>query len=374
VLALVPILAITAFGAPHVAFQKDMRELRAPETKAQKGIGYSKALRKQGSGSPVVILSESGEHLAEAVARLDADRDTSLIPMGLGKVYEGEPWIRDVQSLATHMPSKQEEKQAILADIRRDAEGFLAELPDLAEDDSARAYETHLEALLDLASATPATPEILPHWARKPFTDRDGNSDRIGMLYLRLSAYDLEQVVDVTTRFRSLVHDLDVVGASTRFVLADLTLAVERDTARLPPFALLAILLFTAADRRRVRPTLICFGTLCAGLGLTFGIMGLWPIRIDFYNLVVMPAVVGLGIDASIHLWHARRLGAVAATGKGALVSALTTAGGFGGLIFASHKGLVSIGLLGVVATLSCVLVALILLALPLLWRPLRSG
>jgi len=374
VLALIPILAVAGLGAPHVAFQKDLHQLRAPETKAQKGIGYAKALGKRGSGTPVVLLAGSKQDLAEAVDRLDADRDTSLVPVGLGKVYEGEPWIRSVADLATYMPIDQEKKRAILADIRRDAEGFLAELPDLAPDDSARSYQTHLEALLDLASATPVTPEILPDWARRPFTDREGNSDRIGMLYLRVSAYDLEQVVDVTTRFRSLVQDLDVIGASTRFVLADLTLAVERDAARLPPLALLAILLFTAVDRRRLRPTLICFGTLCAGLGLTFGIMGLWPIRIDFYNLVVMPAVVGLGIDASIHLWHARKLGAIAATSKGALVSALTTAGGFGGLVFVAHKGLVSIGLLGVVATLSCVLVAVSLLAVPLLWKSLRSG
>jgi hypothetical protein len=90
--------------------------------------------------------------------------------------------------------------------------------------------------------------------------------------------------------------------------------------------------------------------------------MGLWSIDINFYNLVVMPAVVGLGIDASIHLWHARQFGGLQATSKAALISALTTAGGFAGLLVSQHLGLRSIGLLGVVATLGCVLVAVVLL------------
>jgi predicted RND superfamily exporter protein len=98
---------------------------------------------------------------------------------------------------------------------------------------------------------------------------------------------------------------------------------------------------------------------------LTFGVMGLLTIRINFYNLVVMPAVVGLGIDASIHLWHSRKHGAIGATSKGAIYSALTTAGAFAGLLVARHAGLRSIGTLGVVATLACVAVAIVALGWP---------
>jgi uncharacterized protein len=126
--------------------------------------------------------------------------------------------------------------------------------------------------------------------------------------------------------------------------------------------ALLVILALIAVDLRRVAGTAATFATLCLGLVLTFGLMGLWPIRINFYNLVVMPAVVGLGIDASIHLWHARRSATRGSTVRAALVSAITTSGGFAGLLIAAHGGLHSIGLLGVIATMSCVLVAVLAL------------
>ena len=78
--------------------------------------------------------------------------------------------------------------------------------------------------------------------------------------------------------------------------------------------------------------------------------MGLWPLRLNFFNLVVMPAVVGLGIDASIHLWHARTSTNLAATSKAAVLAALTTVAGFSGLLAAAHLGLRSIGEVGILA------------------------
>ncbi|WP_146158723.1 hypothetical protein [Enhygromyxa salina] len=63
--------------------------------------------------------------------------------------------------------------------------------------------------------------------------------------------------------------------------------------------ALGVILLFIAVDLREAKGTAACFATLTLGVLVALGVMGLWPLKMNFFNLVVMPAVVGLGLDAS---------------------------------------------------------------------------
>lgn len=357
---LAAMIGLGVFGAPSVAFEKDMRELRREQTEAEAGIGYQRALADtERTGTAIALLADSPEQLDAAIAALQPLEGAELIP------GSDKHWVQDVIGVRTHLPADQATKEPLLRRIADLAGLFAAEVPGMPEDAPARRYVTHLRALERLASADPLEPQELPEWAKSLFRETDGSIGKIGLLYVDVASYDLQHITWVTRRFRETVDGTDVRGASTRFILGDLTMAVEADTRRLPPLTLLAILVMIAFDLRRLMPTIITFVSLCGGLLLTFGVMGVWPIRINFYNLVVMPAVVGLGIDASIHLWHARRLGAVTATSKAALVSALTTAGGFAGLLVATHGGLRSIGLLGTFATLCCVAVALVALGWP---------
>lgn len=359
--------ALGIYGARHVGFERDMRELRREQTEAEQGIGYQRALADtERTGTAVALLADSPAQLDAAIEALQPLEGAEQIP------GSDKNWVLDVIGLRTHLPADQDRKLPILRRIADLAGQFAAEVPGMADDAPARRYLTHLRALERLASADPLEPEALPEWAKRLFREKDGSIGEIGLLYVDVASYDLEQITWITRRFREVVEGTGVRGASTRFILGDLTLDVERDTGRLPALTLLVILLMIAIDLRRTLPTLVTFASLCGGLLLTFGVMGTWPIRINFYNLVVMPAVVGLGIDASIHLWHARRLGAVSATSKAALVSALTTAGGFAGLLVATHGGLRSIGLLGTFATLCCVVVALVALGWPRRWPSSR--
>lgn len=350
---LVVVGVVGALGAPRVEFERDMRNLRSPKSTSEKGISYQKALKgTQETGTPVVLLADSPQQLDAAVQVLEERKDTEVL------AGTDRSWIRSIYSLATHVPADQQSKVPVLAEIAESAAKLRTGDPD-------QEHRTHLEALERLATAKPLRDDELPLWAKQLFAERNGDVGNIGLLYTQVQGFDLEQVVYVTKRFAELMEPANVRGASTRFILGDLTIAVEDDTRRLPPYALAVIALLIALDLRRLMPSLLTFATLCLGLLLTFGVMGLLPIKINFYNLVVMPAVVGLGIDASIHLWHARASGSVGATSKAALVSALTTAGGFSGLIISAHGGLRSIGLLGVTATLCCVLVAIIALGWP---------
>jgi predicted RND superfamily exporter protein len=81
-------------------------------------------------------------------------------------------------------------------------------------------------------------------------------------------------------------------------------------------------------------------------------------LELNLFNIVVLPTIIGVGIDNAIHIRHAHlREGrgsiprVIAGCGKAALLSSATTAIGFGAAALAHHVGIASLGwlaLLGV--------------------------
>ncbi|MEE9385256.1 MAG: MMPL family transporter [Nannocystaceae bacterium] len=359
---LVGLGAVVGWGLPHVTFENNLRALRAPSgPQKERRIPYGSALGDKRTSVPLVLTADSDADLDTAVARF---REVAGAPDPDFSDPDGSPrtWIKDALSARTTLPEDPVAKQPILREIRALALDFASDLAPLASDDPAKRYATHLDVLAKLAGAVPLTLDDMPAWTTRPFAQADGRLGRIGHVYLRFRQHDLAEVRWVVGRVRAQLDDLDVVAASSSFVYADLSEALEGDAARLPPFALAMILCMIAADLRRVRQTLRCFSALLLGLGLTLAIMGLCDVHINFYNFVVMPAVVGLGIDASLHLWHATQRGHIAATSKATIVAACTTIGAFGGLLATAHPGLRSIGEVGVLAIACSVLAAFLVL------------
>lgn len=350
------IAIFSLFGAPQLEMEKDTRAFNAKRAQGNR-IAYASTNNR--CSKTLALVATTAEDLDRAVDRLIAEQG-QLLPGAIDTGKPRKPWVGEVYSLSTLMPSEQAAKAAVLAEIGSRTNDFLAELPDL--DDEARRHQTHLEALERLSKAAPLTTADLPDWAVDPFRERDGTTDRIAHACLDIAGYHIDELVAVRHRLDQLLDGTDVRAADSRLVFADLMVLVERDARRLPILSLSIILTLIAVYLRRVWPTVICFATLALGLTLTLAVMGTWPLRLNFFNLVVMPAVIGLGIDASIHLWHGRERPSLAATSKASVLAALTTIGGFSGLLAAEHVGLRSIGEVGVLAILSCVGVAFVAL------------
>src|SRR5207244_12126161 len=86
-------------------------------------------------------------------------------------------------------------------------------------------------------------------------------------------------------------------------------------------------------------------------------------------NMIALPLIVGVGVDNGVHVLHdyrsrgrRRSYTLASTTGQGIAVSALTTVLGFGTLMVASHRGLVSLGLVLALGVTACVAGALVLL------------
>ena len=135
--------------------------------------------------------------------------------------------------------------------------------------------------------------------------------------------------------------------------------------------SLLAIIAVTAIawlDFRTVGATFLATATVLAGVGMLLGIMPFLGETLNLANFFAIPMLIGLGIDSAIHIlhrWHDNPR-AMGPTIRAVAFTALTTAIGFGALMFAQHRGLRSLGVVMAVGSITCMFVACVVLPLML--------
>jgi predicted RND superfamily exporter protein len=132
--------------------------------------------------------------------------------------------------------------------------------------------------------------------------------------------------------------------------------------------AALAITLLLLVLWRRLSDTLIALAPLALSAALLAAFGVIFNLPFNFANVLVLPALLGIGIDSGIHLVHRwRHLGAEGdplletSTARGVVQSTLTTIASFGTLAISPHPGMASLGLLLTIG-LSLILVANLIL------------
>ena len=116
-------------------------------------------------------------------------------------------------------------------------------------------------------------------------------------------------------------------------------------------YALGGVVLILLVAFRSLRSTLLGVTPLAVGLLLMVGGMWLFGLRFNVANIIVMPLLLGIGIDSAIYIISRHQRGeespvqiAVSSTGKGVFLNALTILFSFGALMLARHQGVFSIG------------------------------
>ena len=129
-----------------------------------------------------------------------------------------------------------------------------------------------------------------------------------------------------------------------------------------------AIALIAWLDLRSLGLAALAVGTVLAGVGMTLGAMPLLGIEVNLANFFAIPMLIGLGIDSAIHIIHRARQdpAGLQATVRTVGFTALTTAIGFGALVFAQHRGMRSLGTVMLVGSLCCMYAACVVLPLVL--------
>ncbi len=178
----------------------------------------------------------------------------------------------------------------------------------------------------------------------------------------------------VTDIDRELVRELkslspNISVASITMVIAQLKKIISRDFTVASILALLGVLAVLVIQFRNIKGVFFCIVSLGIGIVWMLGCMGLFGISLNFANIVVIPMVIGLGIDNNTHLYHRYRenpkegiVEAMSFTGRAVVISTMTSVAGFGSLIFARYSGLKSIGILAVMGLGLCLVTAVFVL------------
>lgn len=339
---------------PGLAFEYDFSNLKIVIPEHQKLKDQVRRVFK-GSFSPAILISEDHRALKEVVKVLreikQKDQDT--------------PTIDSIRSIFDLIPEQQAAKLREIKKIRK-----------LLADDTLKLIKDkeNKRKINDFKKLAEVRKKIsikdLPANVLNKFRGEDGSLGdfiyvlpsvqlRDGKAAIRFA----EDVAQVKTAYGTFYASSDAI------IFADMLKAMTRDGKRALIYTFLAVFLILLIDRRNFWQTLIVVTPLLVGLLWMVGIMVLFAIKLNFLNAIVLPSIIGIAVDHGVHIYHRYRsegigsLGLVVRhTGGAVFLSSLTTIIGFSGLLFASHPGLRSIGLLAVVGMITSMIAALVFL------------
>ncbi|MFM8251265.1 MAG: MMPL family transporter [Planctomycetota bacterium] len=232
---------------------------------------------------------------------------------------------------------------------------------------------SRLRILAEISDVRLATSADLPDGLRQRFVGRTGQ--HLLRVYARGNIWDMPEL----ERFVAQVESVDeqVTGHPVQTYYA--SRQMQRSFLHAAIYAVLALLIVLMIDFRNLGHSLLALMPLLLGIWLMLGVLGWLNIPLNAANMIVLPLILGIGIDSGVHVihdWrsqgmHGYRLssGVVVAI----LVCSATTMVGFSSMIFARHQGLRTLGEVLTLGLACCQLSSLYFLPGLLMWLGRRS-
>ncbi len=284
----------------------------------------------------------------------DSDEEVDMLIESLREIVESDtssPTVQSVESLQERFPSTEEESKEKLEKIAYVRE--LLQDPFLVNRD-----DEDLEKLRQAAqSREPLSIDQIPDYLKSRFITKDGEIGRFVIIYPSVGLSDGRKSI-------AFKNDVGVVelangktyhAASTSIVAASMLDLMRTESPYMVGATFIIIYLFMIFTFRSFRWSVISMLPLMVGLLWLFGLMMIFDFQFNFYNLVVLPAILGIGCDSGVHLAHRYReegkdsmWAVLSSTGQHITMGSFTTMLGFAGLIFTAHPGLQSLGVMAV--------------------------
>lgn len=179
--------------------------------------------------------------------------------------------------------------------------------------------------------------------------------------------------MDAMERFVSDVRSVDPRATGNPLQTYEASRQMKRSYEQAAWYALAAVLLVLYVDFRSLRYTLLAMVPLGLGMLQLLGLLGLLNIPLNPANMIVLPLILGIGVDDGVHVVHDFRLQKgryrmSPSTASAVLITSLTTMVGFGSLMIASHRGLQSLGRVLTIGVSCCLFTSLVMLPAWLAW------
>ena len=210
-----------------------------------------------------------------------------------------------------------------------------------------------LAQLAKLAEPQAPTPDILPREFRTLYVGKDGS-----LLLMAYPKYDIWQRENMR-QFVDEMRKIDPEATGTPIQVYESSRLMREAFGHISFYSFLAVTFLVFLDFLTLRSLFFAMFPLLLGVLWLVEIMGAFQIPLNLANFFGIPILIGIGVDSAVHIYH-RYLEtgdiekSMYTTGTTLTLTALTTIVGFGSLIFASHKGLSSLGTLMTVGSVTC--------------------
>lgn len=332
-----------AIAVPTVSFEYRFNKLE-PEFNEYRDI---RALEEQvypsrGRRNPAYIILDDPAHVDEVRSILTARMEADTV----------SPTIRAVEALQDRYsedPDDQARKLERLEVIR----GLLAD-PYLEASGN--------EDLDRLAKAAQTRSHIaiedVPDHLKSRFKSKGGEFGTFVTIYPDVGLSDGRNSIAFTADVgRVELADGKVYHAgSTSLVASEMLRLMLDESPWMVGITLLVVVALMFTVFGSVRWGFLATVPLLVGVLWMLGIMELFDIQLNFYNLVVLPAVLGIGNDCGVHMVHRYRdegpgslLVVLRSSGEHITVGVVTTMVGFSWWMFSYHPGLQTLGQVAVI-------------------------
>ncbi|MBO4440588.1 MMPL family transporter [bacterium] len=359
VVAIFAVLTVVALASVSFAtIEYNFDNLSFPGKYDDKNITnqYIEAIKKEktdsiSTGLPSFIVTASAaetEDATRALAKIAAEKKSTIE-------------LKDFISIYSFLPEKQDEKLKTIATIKRLIERKI----NLFDEKTVAKYNDEFKKYLEVTE--PMEKEKLPDWITDKLSLKDGSSDRFIMLAIGGNKSDINDVIKIRNDY-GVIHgekgDYKVLGSY--MLLSEIKNVIDRHVPLAVLFAFTTVFLVLILLYRSFKSSLIVFFPLIAGIFwmvLTAVVCG---IKFNVFNMIVIPTVIGTGIDSAIHIFHRYSSSPdsmeenLKNTGGSVFYSSLTTFVGFASVAIAQHKGLQSIGIMASIGIVTVTLVNLV--------------
>ena len=348
------VVAAFAFFPPQFEYQFGELEPEYAEYNAKRDI-IRRVYNGGSKRNPAYVVLDSSEEAEQVVAALYQKMQSDTL----------SPTIASVENLQERFPLQevaQERRLEAIAEIRGRLEDPILQAEGSAD----------LDRLSRAASTTEAIGlEQIPSFLRDQFTAKDGSIGNFVIIYPsvglsdgRMSIAFSEDVGSIETEDGRIYH-----AGSTSLVAADMLKLMRSEAPWMVLITFLVVIVLMWINFGSLRWGLLALAPLIVGVLWMILFMEIFDLKFNFYNLIVLPAILGIGNDAGVHLVHRYReegpgsiKKVLRSTGEHITMGSLTTMIGFAGPLLSFHPGLNTIGSLAVVGIATTLVATLVFL------------
>ncbi len=218
-----------------------------------------------------------------------------------------------------------------------------------------------LGGLRDSLRPTELRPGDLPYVLRRRLTSTDGSR----YLVYAFPSRDIWQDRNME-EFVAAMREVDPKVTGAPIQVYESSWRMHRGFLLAAVYSICVTLVFLFLDLRNLRDTILAMVPVLVGLLWLLEVLPVLGLTFNLANFFALPILIGAGIDGGVHIVHRFRetgsaVKVLTTTCSAVTLSFLTTMAGFGAMVFASHRGIRSLGEM-MVAGLTCVLIASVVL------------